>query len=216
MAKPSTRDRLVNAALTLFAERGFDATTVDDIAAAAGVSRVTFFRAFPTKEDVVFTEHGPLLEQVRARLDEAGPDDWDAALRETTQMVLRHYLDEGDIARRRYRLTRTIPALRDREVAMSAAYQRLFADALHRLLSADASGALWADVLAASVVATHNHVLRGHLRGDVEHPIRALDAALDDVFARFTTQPADEVRVVALRSSLPLDEVAARVRQVLA
>ena len=216
MAKPTSRERLVDAALSLFAERGFEQTTVDDIAAAAGVSRMTFFRAFPTKEDVVFTEHGPVVDRVRARLDEAGPDDWASALRDSTHMVLRHYLDEGDIARRRYRLTRTIPALRDREVAMSAVYQRLFADALHRVLPADASGALWADVLAAAVVAAHNHVLRQHLRGQAEHPMRALDGALDEVLARFTSRPGGDVRVVAVRSSLPLDEVAARVRQVLA
>ena len=216
MAKPTTRDRLVDAALTLFAERGFEQTTVDDIAGAAGVSRITFFRAFPTKEDVVFTEHGPLVDRVRTRLDEARPDDWESALRDTTHMVLRHYLDEGDIARRRYRLTRTIPALRDREVAMSAVYQRLFADTLHRVLPADASGSLWADVLAAAVVAAHNHVLRQHLRGESDQPMSALDHALDDVLGRFASRPAEDVRVVAVRSSLPLNEVAARVRQVLA
>lgn len=216
MAKPTSRDRLLDAALTLFAERGFEQTTVDDIAAAAGVSRMTFFRAFPTKEDVVFTEHGPLVERVRARLDEAQPDDWASALRDCTHMVLRHYLDEGDIARRRYRLTRTIPALRDREVAMSAVYQRLFADTLHRVLPAEDSGALWADVLAAAVVAAHNHVLRQHLRGQVEHPMRALDGALDEVLARFTAQSVSDVRVVAVRSTLPLDDVAARVRDALA
>ena len=216
VATPSTRDRLVDAALTLFAERGFEQTTVDDIVAAVGVSRMTFFRAFPTKEDVVFTEHGPLIDRVRTRLDEAGPDDWPEALSETTQMVLRHYLDEGDIARRRYRLTRTIPALRDREVAMTASYQRLFAESLHRVLPEDGTGGLWADVLAAAVVAAHNFVLRRHLRGETENPVRALDDALDDVFARLTARSAEDVRVVAVRSALPLEEVATRVRQALA
>lgn len=216
MATPSTRERLVDSALSLFAEHGFEQTTVDDIASAAGVSRMTFFRTFPTKEDVVFTDHGALIERVAVRLAEAGEDDWEAVLRDTTHMVLRHYLDEGDIARRRYRLTRTIPALRDREVAMGATYQRLFADTLHRVFSADDAGDLWADVLAAAVVAAHNHVLRRHLRGDVKHPMSALDRALDDVFTRFTAQHSDDVRVVAVRSALPLNEVVARVREVLA
>ncbi|MEH2511154.1 AcrR family transcriptional regulator [Nitrobacteraceae bacterium AZCC 1564] len=48
-----TRERISNAALTLFLERGFEATTVDDIAAAAEVSKRGFFDYFPTKEDVV-------------------------------------------------------------------------------------------------------------------------------------------------------------------
>jgi AcrR family transcriptional regulator len=48
-----TRERIASAAMTLFLERGFEATTVDDIAAAAEVSKRGFFDYFPTKEDVV-------------------------------------------------------------------------------------------------------------------------------------------------------------------
>lgn len=48
-----TRDRLAAAALYLFEARGYDATTVEDIARAAGVSHMTFFRYFPTKESVL-------------------------------------------------------------------------------------------------------------------------------------------------------------------
>lgn len=48
-----TGERISHAAMTLFLERGFEATTVDDIAAAADVSKRGFFDYFPTKEDVV-------------------------------------------------------------------------------------------------------------------------------------------------------------------
>jgi AcrR family transcriptional regulator len=48
-----TRARIVDAALKLFLARGYDATTVDEIAEAAGISKRSFFDYFPTKEDVV-------------------------------------------------------------------------------------------------------------------------------------------------------------------
>ncbi|GIG41239.1 TetR family transcriptional regulator [Cellulomonas phragmiteti] len=51
-----TRERLRAAALELFVAQGFDATTVDQVAAAAGVSHMTFFRHFATKEDVVLDD----------------------------------------------------------------------------------------------------------------------------------------------------------------
>ena len=56
MKKRETRDLLRSSALKLFKERGYAQTSVDDVAAAAGVSRTTFFRYFPSKEDVVFAD----------------------------------------------------------------------------------------------------------------------------------------------------------------
>ncbi|MGV8967497.1 MAG: TetR family transcriptional regulator [Cellulomonas sp.] len=57
-----TRATLQARALELFIDRGFDATTVNDIAAAAGVSHMTFFRHFPTKESVLLDDpYDPLL-----------------------------------------------------------------------------------------------------------------------------------------------------------
>ncbi len=51
--RQAVREQVMSAAWTLFAERGFDATTVDEIARAAGMSRRSFFRYFPNKEDVL-------------------------------------------------------------------------------------------------------------------------------------------------------------------
>ena len=52
--KPETRQALIDNALRLFATQGYEATTTDQIAAAAGVSPRTFFRYFPTKDRVLF------------------------------------------------------------------------------------------------------------------------------------------------------------------
>src|SRR4051812_42980700 len=58
----STRRALQAHALRLFEEQGYERTTVAQIAAAAGVSHMTFFRNFPTKEDVVLDDpYDPLL-----------------------------------------------------------------------------------------------------------------------------------------------------------
>ncbi len=56
-----SRRRLVEAAIELFSEHGFAETTVDDIAARAGVTPRTFFRQFSDKEEVLFADEGDLL-----------------------------------------------------------------------------------------------------------------------------------------------------------
>lgn len=55
--RQATRERIAQAASTLFLKRGFDAVTMDEIAELAGVSRRTLFRYFPTKVELVFPEH---------------------------------------------------------------------------------------------------------------------------------------------------------------
>src|ERR1700737_2370781 len=60
----AVRGELSEVALRLLTDRGFDSVTIDEIAAAAGVSRRTFFRYFSSKEDVVF----PFLAQGATRL----------------------------------------------------------------------------------------------------------------------------------------------------
>lgn len=79
--KERTRRVIEDSALTLFAEQGFEATTVEQIAAHADISNATFFRYFPSKSDVVLfqqDDHLPLLRQ--AILDRPdGESDLDAA-----------------------------------------------------------------------------------------------------------------------------------------
>jgi TetR/AcrR family transcriptional regulator, regulator of mycofactocin system len=72
--KRETRARLERAALDLFARRGYDRTTVQDVAGEAGVSARTAFRYFPAKSDLVFGDSEADLEELRrllARKDHA-------------------------------------------------------------------------------------------------------------------------------------------------
>src|SRR2546425_12821489 len=73
----AVRAELAELALGLFVERGYERTTVEDIAAAAGLSRRSFFRYFPTKEDVLFGDVDELAEQIAEDI-RARPDDGDA------------------------------------------------------------------------------------------------------------------------------------------
>jgi AcrR family transcriptional regulator len=74
--KRETRDALTQAALELFVERGYDETTLAEIAAAAGVSTRTIFAYFPSKEDILFCGMGGMREALARALAErpAGTD----------------------------------------------------------------------------------------------------------------------------------------------
>ncbi|MEU0504743.1 TetR family transcriptional regulator [Nocardia sp. NPDC005998] len=65
-AREALKESLAETAIELFDERGYDQVTVNDIAAAAEISTRSFFRYFPSKEDVVFGSRIPTAEEVRA------------------------------------------------------------------------------------------------------------------------------------------------------
>ena len=70
----TSRAELEHTAFALFAERGFEQTTVDEIAAAAGIGRRTFFRYFPSKNDVPWGAFEAELDRMRVRLKACPPE----------------------------------------------------------------------------------------------------------------------------------------------
>ena len=72
--RATSRAELERAAFALFAAQGFDATTVDEIAAAAGIGRRTFFRYFPSKNDIPWGNFEDELERMRVRLKACPPE----------------------------------------------------------------------------------------------------------------------------------------------
>jgi AcrR family transcriptional regulator len=88
-----TRQAVVDAALQLLANRSFDAVSVDEIAREAGIGRRTFFRYFPTKEDVVLDprrlDRAYALDAMAHRVD--GEDDIQLLLRVMTELQRRAF-----------------------------------------------------------------------------------------------------------------------------
>lgn len=159
--RAEVRGDLVRAALTLFTEHGYDDTTVDDIAAAAGVGRRTFFRYFRGKEDAVSPDHETCLSRVDAVFAAAHDAEPLAPLvLRAADPVFDLYLDSPAEASARFALTRNVAALRDREAASVDHYRRLFGRRLRERLADRPDGELAAAVTAAAVVAAHNHALR--------------------------------------------------------
>jgi mycofactocin system transcriptional regulator len=72
--RATSRAELEQAAFALFAAQGFDATTVDEIAVAAGIGRRTFFRYFPSKNDIPWGAFEDELERMRVRLKASPPE----------------------------------------------------------------------------------------------------------------------------------------------
>src|SRR6516162_11560035 len=216
MSKPSARDRLAQAAFDLFDERGYEQTTVDDITERARLGRATFFRHYRSKEDVIFPDHDQMIEQVRDRLETSSPNTAPAAVADGVRLVLLRYLGEGDLARRRYALTSTVPALRDREIAAVARYQRLFREFIAEQMGEPGEPAsLRAELMAATAVAAHNHVLRRWLRGESPDPLREFDDAMRQVAGLFAAPPsaADGTTIVAFRTSDDLDTLLPSLRR---
>lgn len=215
MTKPPARERLAGAAFALFDERGYEQTTVDDITERAGLGRTTFFRHYRSKEDVIFPDHDRLLEQVGERLRTSSHGTALAAVSDAVRLVLLHYVEEGELARRRYALTSKVPALRDREIVSVARYQRLFREFIANWMADTAKSDLGepaplrAELMAAAVVAAHNHVLRRWLRGESPDPAREVVEALRLVISLFATTVAkgdgNGTTIVAFRTGQDID-----------
>jgi AcrR family transcriptional regulator len=112
--KLRTRRAIQDHALRLFSERGYDETTVEQIAAAAEISPSTFFRYFPTKEDVVVTdEYDPIMAEVM-RGQPAGLPPIEALRATLRELLPLMYETDLDTVNARMRLTSQVPSLRAR------------------------------------------------------------------------------------------------------
>jgi mycofactocin system transcriptional regulator len=124
----TSRRDVERVAIRLFTARGYDATTVDDIAAAAGISRRTFFRYFASKNDVVWGDFHAGLAGLRARLD-ATPASTPTAEALRHAIVAFNALPAEQVAlhRERMRLIFTVSSLQAHSTLMYAEWRTVIA-----------------------------------------------------------------------------------------
>lgn len=152
LKKQRTRAAIQEAALDLISRQGYDATTCEQIAAAAGVSPATLFRYFPTKEDVVLTDdYDPIITAaVSTRPAEESP--LVAARRGLSQVLGGLDEDAMAIVRARTALLLSVPALRSRLQEQMTSTRAAFASAFAPRLGKDPAD-LQVQVLAAACAA---------------------------------------------------------------
>jgi mycofactocin system transcriptional regulator len=126
---PSTsHDEVAALALALFAEHGFEATTVADIGAAVGVGRRTIFRYFESKNDIVWGDFDWVMDRLREALDGCGPEVATMeALRRGVVASNRYEPDQLPGLRIRMTLITTVPALQAHSALRYADWRRLVA-----------------------------------------------------------------------------------------
>ncbi|WP_239768979.1 TetR family transcriptional regulator [Streptomyces sp. CL12-4] len=148
----AVRAELAEVAIGLFVRQGFDGTTVEDIARAAGMTKRSFFRYFPTKEDVVFDGVDLTAEKVVADIAArpAEEDPWDSL-----HHVLRAWQEEihaGEQVLATLRLIEATPALVGRLHQRRTEWRRRVSDALQGRPGADID-AYTADLLTNAATA---------------------------------------------------------------
>jgi AcrR family transcriptional regulator len=187
--KAATKQAIQEHALRLFAEKGYDATTVDEIAAAAGVSHMTFFRYFPRKEAVVeYDEYDPLIEELIAARpsDEPPLTALHAAIRTGLDAILS---TDREALLQRTRLVLSNPTLRSRNVIAQDTTRDLFAGALAKRAGL-ATPDFTATVQASAALAAIGPAMTAWAEGEDDDPVALIDAAFAALLAGMSPTPS--------------------------
>lgn len=176
--KRRTREAIRREAYRLFREQGYDATTVDQIADAAEVSPSTFFRYFPTKEDVVLTdEYDPVIMQALRDVPLGTPIV--ETVRRAVLGPLRTLMGEGRAEMKmRMRLTVAEPAVQARSYHQQRETMRMMAEVFAARSGRDPDD-LEPRYAAAAVVGVLNESMLLWAENDfVRDPVDVVDEAL--------------------------------------
>src|SRR6202035_725429 len=144
--EPNARGRLELAALELYSERGYDQTTVAEIARRAGLTERTFFRYFADKREVFFYGSQILQDRLVQGIDDA-PDGQPALAVVGAALVVAAapFEEAGDFPRRRQAIIAANPELQERELIKLAALAAALAGTLRERGVADPAASLAAE-----------------------------------------------------------------------
>jgi len=144
--EPNARGRLERAAMELYLERGFEQTTVAEIASRAGLTERTFFRHFADKREVLFYGQSALQEIILTALaaapDSLAPIDAVAKALEATGAV---FEERREFARQRQAIIAANAELRERELIKLASLAAAMGDALRKRGVAEPAASLAAE-----------------------------------------------------------------------
>ncbi|MEU7040159.1 TetR family transcriptional regulator [Streptomyces varsoviensis] len=184
--KIQTRQAIRRAAYRLFKEQGYDATPVDQIAAAADVSPSTVFRYFPTKEDIVLTDEydAPMRAALEARPPDESPME---SIRHSVLATLRYAFEhEQEDMAERARLLQAVPAIRARSNESMAESGQILAQVLCERTGRP-SDDLDVAVFVGAVLGGFQAALMHWSRHDSQEDLIGLMERAVDVFSRGLT-----------------------------
>lgn len=166
--KEQTRVDIIRAAVDLFREKGYEATTVEDIVARANYSRSTFFRYFGSKEDVVFGDMPDrllrILEDVRRS---SGSEDlWKSSREALTQHAVEDTTFSPELAKECLALWFTEPALRRRYGEIILNSERVLAKFFAEGWGVDSDTCFECQVIAAAMIGVARAAVWAQLSGD--------------------------------------------------
>ncbi len=182
--KARTREALQEAAMERFSRQGFDGTTVEEIAEACEVSPRTFFRYFPTKEDVLFADGEARRERLLAFIAERPVDEPAfGALRAAMRTLTADYRDDRDALVARSKIVAASPHLQAYKAEHQHGWEVEVVDVLQRRALAQHEPVTRDElVLVTAVTTAALRVALDAWVADASAP--DLGVLLDDAFAR--------------------------------
>jgi AcrR family transcriptional regulator len=188
--KQRTRDAIASTGLALFSERGYHATTVAEIAAAADVSERTVFGYFATKEDILFADHLALEHDLARTLDERSTA---SALETLREFVVENLSRFDEQARIRWQIVRHDELLLTHQRMRQAAFGEVIAKAIGEELGEQADD-LRPQLVTAAVIAAFTATYEHRYRARSQSASRAQAVAVIDEAITFLRGGLDAVR----------------------